>query len=686
MINYILELPDGTRIRSGAGESNAIESVTLTKSVNSGTELTLGSVCCTALEISIISTGTPLLIEAGSEVILYENDTEKITQSQVGIFTVEKPTKASANRYKVTGYDRVSRLDKDVSAWLKGIKSWPINILTLGRMVCEECDVILNDFGKPLEMMVPGCPTTAAITGRQLLQWIAEIVGRFVTANAEGILEYGWYQSGWVNITPSGDNYFFEGSLSYEDYTVAPADAVKVRLADSEDGVLWPEGIKASNPYIIHGNKIVEMALTDGTSLLLSYMYSALDGFSYRPCKITVPSTTHVKPGDIVTITDKNGVTFTTAIMTTVQTGQKIECESVGGAKRENSESANNPTESELKEYADNAAETTIAASGTINYKRLLTSADDMNDIKENGVYVYQTKSVPANAPFENAAVIMVLGGNSTTTQKIQLAFRYGVPGYGKFRPLLDGGWLAWSQFAIATDGIVAIENGGTGASDPAAARANLGAAPAGYGYGGQAITIQSDGRIDDEAELTTALSAVYDQMGAAETKFVFWNGYPAAGTSTHGWFGILTRSSSNNGSIIAWSAYQYGSQIRKVKYSGTWQPMEWDNPPMEVNVEYRTTERYKGKPVYVTKLYIGSLPQGTNSIDHGLGISQSEIVRFDGLAVDTTSYNYHKLPMISSAGNISATVRLQAQKADIVCFSDLAKYEGYVTIWYLRN
>ena len=36
---------------------------------------------------------------------------------------------------------------------------------------------------------------------------------------------------------------------------------------------------------------------------------------------------------------------------------------------------------------------------------------------------------------------------------------------------------------------------------------------------------------------------------------------------------------------------------------------MEWVNPPMIPGVEYRTTERWNGKPVYATLLDFGALP-----------------------------------------------------------------------------
>lgn len=44
----------------------------------------------------------------------------------------------------------------------------------------------------------------------------------------------------------------------------------------------------------------------------------------------------------------------------------------------------------------------------------------------------------------------------------------------------------------------------------------------------------------------------------------------------------------------------------------GIWQPFEWENPPMQLGVEYRTTERYNGKPVYKKLVDIGYLPNNS--------------------------------------------------------------------------
>ena len=39
---------------------------------------------------------------------------------------------------------------------------------------------------------------------------------------------------------------------------------------------------------------------------------------------------------------------------------------------------------------------------------------------------------------------------------------------------------------------------------------------------------------------------------------------------------------------------------------------VEWLNPPMALGIEYRTTERYLGKPVYVKAIDFGAAPNST--------------------------------------------------------------------------
>lgn len=50
-----------------------------------------------------------------------------------------------------------------------------------------------------------------------------------------------------------------------------------------------------------------------------------------------------------------------------------------------------------------------------------------------------------------------------------------------------------------------------------------------------------------------------------------------------------------------------------RTAYNNTWYPWEWVNPPMELGIEYRTTERFLGKPVYVKAFNVSSLPNNSS-------------------------------------------------------------------------
>ena len=73
---------------------------------------------------------------------------------------------------------------------------------------------------------------------------------------------------------------------------------------------------------------------------------------------------------------------------------------------------------------------------------------------------------------------------------------------------------------------------------------------------------------------------------------------------------------------VVAWDANTLAQMyfaphikcefIRYSVYSSdgiVWQPWECVNPPMQLGVEYRTTERYLGKPVYAQLMNLGNAP-----------------------------------------------------------------------------
>ena len=88
----------------------------------------------------------------------------------------------------------------------------------------------------------------------------------------------------------------------------------------------------------------------------------------------------------------------------------------------------------------------------------------------------------------------------------------------------------------------------------------------------------------------------------------------------------------------------------------------EWINPPMQIGVEYRTTERYLGKPVYVKATNFGELPNNSaKAVAHG--ISNMDIC-FMLYGHDTA--NKRPIPTPCLSGNFDTQIGITATGSDV--------------------
>lgn len=80
----------------------------------------------------------------------------------------------------------------------------------------------------------------------------------------------------------------------------------------------------------------------------------------------------------------------------------------------------------------------TPADIGAFGFKRQLTAADDLNTLKEFGLYFFYTGDVPKNSPYQNASYVEVLGlGTAICIQRVT---RYGAAGHCSTRAIAGEG------------------------------------------------------------------------------------------------------------------------------------------------------------------------------------------------------------------------------------------------------
>ena len=129
-------------------------------------------------------------------------------------------------------------------------------------------------------------------------------------------------------------------------------------------------------------------------------------------------------------------------------------------------------------------------------------------------------------------------------------------------------------------------------------ARGNIDAAPGGFGLGGVLADAPENSEGFADANLITA------------TGF-----YRAVRNVLYGGWHYIIHLNYDSATALQLAAYMsgevYGAREKRLNVWGDW---EHTNPPMELGIEYRTTERYLGKPVYVKLFDCGTIPaQGTH-------------------------------------------------------------------------
>ena len=101
-------------------------------------------------------------------------------------------------------------------------------------------------------------------------------------------------------------------------------------------------------------------------------------------------------------------------------------------------------------------------------------------------------------------------------------------------------------------------------------------------------------------------------------------------------------------------------------------------NPPMTLGVEYRTIERWNGKPVYTTLVNIGNLPnKNTASVSHGFGVKTA--IRSIGTIDDASTIPY-------SAWGSTVDVTVTPNSIVLTTNYDASASKAKVQMWYTKD
>ena len=223
-------------------------------------------------------------------------------------------------------------------------------------------------------------------------------------------------------------------------------------------------------------------------------------------------------------------------------------------------------------------------------------------------------------------------------------------------------------------DGTLSVA--GKAADAAATGEALAGKAPAGYGLGRQTglTKITTLAQMDGTANCGWYDVALTDGNIGGMTK------------------GGLRVDASPHGITQTFFGYSAAStpeifECKRVWTSNTqaWGEWEWKNPPMWHGVEYRTTERLFGQPVYVRYIHIGSIP-ANNEITADVGIAANKVVSMEIMSY-SSSYNVAMpLPHLdSNNGSISMCGWITGGVIHVKSFVSFTGYSAFAIIKYTK-
>lgn len=204
----------------------------------------------------------------------------------------------------------------------------------------------------------------------------------------------------------------------------------------------------------------------------------------------------------------------------------------------------------------------------------------------------------------------------------------------------------------------------------------DVGAAPAGFGLG------ETQGRtIVDLNTITTIgfYQTVGDSTKNAPDRYMEYSA-------------LLVQRRANHVYQTLYCADGYQSTEMAMRYSAdagaTWGEWEWVNPPMEVGVDYRTTERWMGKPVYTRLIDFEALPNNSEKsatfyMDYKYTIvSIDGVVRGEGLDEYgmVKEFDIHACPYVKEVASLQLN-----NKITIKTNGDATKYNAKIVLKYTK-
>lgn len=352
-----------------------IKSVKFVEKVSATTDLRPG--CVSSAYIEVVVYGAQSSAPSSGEPLKYYQVSANGVETYIGTFYAE-PSIQSRNTYSFVAFDIVDKLNVGFGERLLAIQEdFPMDLSDLVGEACDVAGVELYTTNFPLHDMPVQSFWIDGITCRDILSYAAEIACCYVQCDSNEKIRFKWYaEKEDYRIYPTSEDTLGEtriaykqNGLSYQDYAVHTVGSVAVRPLNTEgaayiypstfssvtaldplhNGVVTlvnltavddgngnvelsgdftatdtnsnveiiPEGGSSSNCLVIQNNLLLTNATDVTMEAVAEWIYTTMSALpAYRPAVAHLfPFENPFRAGDIVAVTDAQGVSFVMPIM-----------------------------------------------------------------------------------------------------------------------------------------------------------------------------------------------------------------------------------------------------------------------------------------------------------------------------------------------------------------------------------
>jgi len=354
---------------NGKWYSTGLKKMTYENSSSSEESLQLGSAVSAKIELTVakideLFENTEISVEIGLK--LQGGAYEYVP---VGIFTAEHPTN-DENSTTFTAYDRMI---KTTGIYISDL-SYPAKAKDVLNEISVQCGVLIDTSG--IDVVIEKKPE--GYTCREMIGYIASLVGGFACVNRIGTIIIKWYEQTDFKLDLSRIMTFEKTESNYHlDYLTANIDNSNSYTAGG--GTL---GVTFDNPFM--------------TSSGLEDVYNKIKGFTYREVELKAPADIRLDVWDIITA-EVNGVEYSVPVMNIVYEydgGMSMTVKSFGKTEVETSTDFKGPTSkavermySELittKELVAKKVDAEWVKANTVTSEKVISIEADILSIKNN--------------------------------------------------------------------------------------------------------------------------------------------------------------------------------------------------------------------------------------------------------------------------------------------------------------